>query len=223
MPLATSSTSSRPANGPAPSSSSRYRLPRQKHTGPSGGARQHEARCRARETSPRPGPGSAPRSARGQSGGVVQKVDEGVGPGRDHPHPVVLVRLLDLAQTPREVVLEVVDEALHDAGDPPRSERLDAGARGGGPCGSARRHLVGAGRRQELLEQHGARDGRPPVRSVVGRAVRLAVVGQHVEVVAVLGHPAQHPPELVDRAHRRARSARIARRCRGPQACAKMS
>ena len=190
--------------------------------GPARGARQHEADAAGCARSPRAGPGSAPRSARASSGvGIVEEIDEGVGPGRDHPHAVVLARLLHLAQHPGEVVLEVVDEALHDAGHAARRDGLDAA---GQP----------AALRPARAPPRGRRPGRGTPRRAAARcagrrsAARRACSGPGRDRPARRGRSGARAPAAARRQSCRiewstARSERSARGLRGPQAWAKMS
>src|SRR5205807_1514255 len=136
---------------------------------------------------------------------VVEEVDEHVGARRDHAHAAALAGLLQLTQEPGEVVLQVVHEALHDAGSTAGADGLDAG-RHPAALGPAGPDLVGAARRQEVLEQH-ALDAAAAGQPVERRAVGLAVIGQHVEVPAMLGDAPGRAPELVDRAVDRAQHA----------------
>ena len=123
----------------------------------------------------------------------VQHVEEGVGAGRDHPDAVLLVRFRLAA--PQEVLVEIVEEVLEESRRSPPAGADPAHQPEPRPDLGLRRPR----RIQELVED-------PPLEPLaageipVGRARRLAVVGQDVEIVPVLGHAAQHAPELADRA-----------------------
>src|SRR5437867_1517628 len=83
------------------------------------------------------------------------------------------------------------------AARPARAGRLDAAGQPASPALTGRRSRR-AGRIEEVIEERllGRRAaGHPSIRSAGG----LAVVGKHVEIVAILGHAPQDPPQPVDR------------------------
>src|SRR5439155_5500377 len=126
----------------------------------------------------------------------VDEVDERIRPGRHDTHPLALERLGSAIDPRAEILVEIVDEALEQAVAAVAAYRLDA-AREVTAARPARTDFTHAGGIEELGEQHVFE--RAPARQLLVRhAVRLPVIGEDVQVVAVLGHAAADARELMD-------------------------
>ena len=189
-------------------------MPRQKQTGPLLGPREHEPDAGAlRQLLGEPGEAVLEGVGVERCHGV-KDVEERVGSGRDHAHAVSLVGLG--VAPPEEVLVDVVEEVLEE------SRSFPGGGRESPPRGLDADAVGASARPLPRSSSKIHRSSRRPPLSPGRAGRRLAVVGEHVEIVLVLGDAPGHAPELADRAVHPAQR-RMARRLPGPKACAETS